>query len=166
VDVVGFSRISSRVNHKALLTKLSAYFHAFDLVVRDCGLEKLKTVGDGYMYAGGLFAESNQLEECADAAIDILKFVGTRDWQVRVGVHVGPCIAGLVKGWRMVYDVWGETVNFASRLNDEGEPGRINVSEAVYEGLKDKFEFEARGEVRLAAFGAVPMYYLLGRKVN
>ncbi|MGD8718468.1 MAG: PAS domain S-box protein [Candidatus Zixiibacteriota bacterium] len=166
VDVVGFSRISSRVNHKALLTKLSAYFHAFDLVVRDCGLEKLKTVGDGYMYAGGLFAESNQLEECADAAIDILKFVGTRDWQVRVGVHVGPCIAGLVKGWRMVYDVWGETVNFASRLNDEGEPGRINVSEAVYEGLKNKFEFEARGEVRLAAFGAVPMYYLLGRKVN
>jgi PAS domain S-box-containing protein len=164
VDFAGFSHISARVHHKALVTKLAAYFHAFDLIVKDYALEKLKTVGDGYMYAGGLFAEANQLEACAEAALDILKFVGERGWQVRIGVHVGPCIAGLVKGWRMVYDVWGETVNVASRLQEACEPGKINVSQAAYEQLAEDFQFEYRGTLPLHTFGPTPMYYLLGRK--
>ncbi len=160
IDIAGFSDISARVSHKALVTKLAAYFHAFDLIVKDEGLEKLKTVGDGYMYAGGLFTEDNQVEYCAKAALDILKVVGKRDWQVRIGIHVGPCIAGLVKGWRMVYDVWGDTVNVASRLQEASEPGHINVSEAVYEELGDDFEFEFRGELPLHTLGPTPMYYL------
>ncbi len=164
VDFAGFSDISARVHHKALVTKLAAYFHAFDLVVKDYGLEKLKTVGDGYMYAGGLFAEANQLEACAEAALDILKFVGKRGWQVRIGIHVGPCIAGLVKGWRMVYDVWGETVNVASRLQEACEPGKINVSAAAYEQLAERFQFAGRGTLPLHTLGPTPMYYLLGRK--
>jgi PAS domain S-box-containing protein len=164
IDIAGFSDISTRVNHKALVTKLAAYFHAFDLIVKDYGLEKLKTVGDGYMYAGGLFAEDNQLESCAKAALDILKVVGKRDWQVRIGIHIGPCIAGLVKGWRMVYDVWGDTVNVASRLQEASEPGHVNVSEAVYEELADRFEFGYRGELPLYTLGPTPMYYLKGIK--
>ncbi len=164
VDFVGFTGIAARVNHKALLTKLAAYFHAFDLVVKDYGLEKLKTVGDGYMYAGGLFAEADQLEACAEAALDIMKFVGERGWQVRIGIHVGPCIAGLVKGWRMVYDVWGETVNVASRLQEACEPGKINVSEAAYEQLAEGFQFAYRGALPLHTLGPTPTYYLLGRK--
>jgi class 3 adenylate cyclase len=112
------------------------------------------------MYAGGLFTEDNQVEYCAKAALDILKVVGKRDWQVRIGIHVGPCIAGLVKGWRMVYDVWGDTVNVASRLQEASEPGHINVSEAVYEELGDHFEFEFRGERPLHTLGPTPMYYL------
>jgi|GEM_PF-2289471 PAS domain S-box-containing protein len=164
VDFAGFSDISARVHHKALVTKLAAYFHAFDLIVKDYALEKLKTVGDGYMYAGGLFAEANQLEACAEAALDILKFVGERGWQVRIGIHVGPCIAGLVKGWRMVYDVWGEMVNVASRLQEACEPGKINVSEAAHEQLAERFRFAYRGVMPLHTFGPTPMYYLLGRK--
>jgi PAS domain S-box-containing protein len=166
IDIAGFSDISTRVNHKALVTKLAAYFHAFDLIVKDYGLEKLKTVGDGYMYAGGLFAEDNQVEACGKAALDILKVVGKRDWQVRIGIHVGPCIAGLVKGWRMVYDVWGDTVNVASRLQEASEPGHINVSEAVHEELADRFEFAYRGELPLYTFGPTPMYYLKGSDVR
>ena len=164
VDFVGFSTISTRINHKALLTKLSAYFHAFDLIVKDLKLEKLKTVGDGYMYAGGLFTENNQLGVCAEAALHILEFVRKGGWQVRIGIHVGPCIAGLVKGWRMIYDVWGETVNVASRLHEAGEPGRINVSEAVRDELADEFEFEYRGTKPLHTLGPMPMYFLTGRK--
>lgn len=166
IDIAGFSGISTRVNHKALVTKLAAYFHAFDLIVKDYGLEKLKTVGDGYMYAGGLFAEDNQLEACAKAALDILKVVGKRDWQVRIGIHVGPCIAGLVKGWRMVYDVWGDTVNVASRLQEACEPGHINVSKAVYEELADSFEFEYRGELPLYTLGPTPMYFVKASRVR
>lgn len=160
IDFAGFSAISARVNHKALVTKLAAYFHAFDLIVKDYDLEKLKTVGDGYMYAGGLFADDDQVEACAKAALDILKVVGKRDWQVRIGIHVGPCIAGLVKGWRMIYDVWGDTVNVASRLQEACEPGHINVSEAAYAELGDRFEFEYRGELPLYTFGPTPMYFL------
>jgi class 3 adenylate cyclase len=164
VDFVGFSTISARINHKALLTKLSAYFHAFDLIVKDLKLEKLKTVGDGYMYAGGLFTQDNQLGACAEAALHILEFVQKGGWQVRIGIHVGPCIAGLVKGWRMIYDVWGETVNVASRLHEASEPGRINVSEPVRDELADEFEFESRGTVQLHTLGPMPMYFLEGRK--
>ncbi len=164
IDIAGFSNISTRVSHKALVTKLAAYFHAFDLIVKDYGLEKLKTVGDGYMYAGGLFAENNQVEGCAKAALDILKIVGKRDWQVRIGIHVGPCIAGLVKGWRMIYDVWGDTVNVASRIQEACEPGRINVSQAAYEELADCFEFEYRGELPLYTVGPTPMYFLKRRR--
>ncbi|UCH79224.1 MAG: PAS domain S-box protein [Candidatus Coatesbacteria bacterium] len=164
VDFVGFSDISARINHKALLTKLSAYFHTFDLIIKEYGLEKLKTVGDGYMYAGGLFAESNQADLCAEAALDILKCVGTRDWRVRIGIHVGPCIAGLIKGWRMIYDVWGPTVNVASRLHEASDPGKINTSEVVFRELADRFEFESRGELPLHTLGPTPMYFLLGKK--
>ncbi len=164
IDIAGFSAISARVNHKALVTKLAAYFHAFDLIIKDYGLEKLKTVGDGYMYAGGLFTGDDQAEACAQAALDILKVVGKRDWLVRIGIHVGPCIAGLIKGWRMIYDVWGDTVNVASRLQEASEPGRINVSKAVYEELADQFDFEYRGELPVYTLGPTPMYFLTGRR--
>jgi len=163
-DFVGFTNISERVNHKALLTKLAAYFHAFDLIVKGYGLEKLKTTGDGYMFAGGLFTDNNQAEVCAEAALDILKFVATTQWQVRVGIHAGPVIAGLVKGWRMIYDVWGHTVNLAARLEQAADENRINCSREIYDQLRGHFEFESRGELDVHNIGAVPMFYLLGRK--
>jgi len=164
VDFVAFTTIAGEVTAKALLLKLSAYFHAFDLIVKESGLEKLKTVGDGYMFAGGLFAADDQLEECVRAALEIVKFVGERDWHVRVGVHAGPCIAGLVKGWRMIYDVWGAAVNLASRLEQASEPGRVNVSREVYERLKDRYEFEYRGEIPVHNLGPTPMYFVTGEK--
>jgi PAS domain S-box-containing protein len=164
IDFVNFSEVAARVNHKALIMKLSAYFHAFDLIIKDYGLEKLKTVGDGYIYAGGLFTASNELEKCAAAALDIVKFVGDRDWRVRIGMHVGPCVAGLIAGWRMIFDVWGETVNLASRLQEVSPPGKICVSDAVYRELADSFEFEPEMTLDLRYFGPTAARCLVGRK--
>ncbi len=82
----------------------------------------------------------------------------------RVGIDVGPCIAGLVKGWRMIYDVWGATVNLASRLEQASEPGRINVSRDVYEELKSRYNFEYRGEIPVRNLGPTPMFFLNGEK--
>lgn len=166
VDFVGFTKISERVNHKALFMKLAAFFHAFDLIVKSYGLEKLKTAGDNYMFAGGLFAARNQVDVCADAALDILKFVATTAWRVRIGIHVGPVIAGLVKGWRMIYDVWGQTVNLAARLEQTAEENRVNCSREVCEQLRERFDFEPRGELEAHNMGVLPMYYLLGRKAG
>ncbi len=160
VDIVDFTLSSNEYEPEKLLGELSLHFAAFDRIVKQRGLEKLKTFGDGYMFAGGLFADSNQLRACIEAARQFLDFVGTSDWDLRVGIHTGPCIAGLIKGWRMIYDVWGETVNLAARLEEKGEAGRINISRAVCDGLAGSFECESRGEIEAHNIGPTPMYFL------
>jgi adenylate cyclase len=163
IDIVDFSNTSIRYDPKALISKLSTYFHAFDEIILWHGLEKLKTFGDGYMFAGGLFADGNQLEECAQASLDILDYVQKHDWKVRIGMHVGSCIAGLIEGWRMIYDVWGNTVNLAARLEQTSMPGRINVSEEVHHELNSKFNFEDRGLIEIHNFKPRRMYFLTGK---
>jgi class 3 adenylate cyclase len=160
IDIAGFTTTTKGKAPDELLSELSLHFNAYDDIVRGYGLEKLKTFGDGYMYAGGLFSEGNQIEACAGAALDILDFVKTREWDVRIGIHIGPCIAGLIKGWRMIYDVWGETVNMAARLEQNGEPGRVNVSQAVFDELADTFDLESRGEIAAHNLGPTPMYFV------
>ena len=163
IDIVDFSNTSIRYDPKALINKLSVYFHAFDEIILWYGLEKLKTFGDGYMFAGGLFTDGNQLEECAQASLDILDYVQKHDWNVRIGMHVGSCIAGLIEGWRMIYDVWGNTVNLAARLEQTSMPGRINVSEEVHKELAGKFLFEDRGLIEIHNFKPRRMYFLMGK---
>lgn len=160
IDIVGFTLSTNKNEPEELLNELALHFGAYDEIVKGYGLEKLKTFGDGYMYAGGLFTETNQIEACAETALDILDFVKKREWDVRIGIHVGPCIAGLIKGWRMIYDVWGETVNLAARLEQNGEPGRINVSRAVYDELGDSYTFKYRGKIQVHNVGAIPMYFV------
>ncbi len=164
VDIVSFTLSANKNEPEELLAELALHFGAYDEIVKGYGLEKLKTFGDGYMYAGGLFAETNQIEACAEAALDILDFVKRREWNVRIGIHVGPCIAGLIKGWRMIYDVWGETVNTAARLEQNGEPGKVNVSQAVYDELSGTFNIESRGEIAAHNLGPTPMYFIDNRK--
>jgi adenylate cyclase len=163
IDIVDFSNTSIRYDPKALINKLSSYFHAFDEIILWHGLEKLKTFGDGYMFAGGLFTDGNQLAECASAALDILDYVHKHDWNVRIGMHVGSCIAGLIEGWRMIYDVWGNTVNLAARLEQTSLPGRINVSEEVFKQLASGYLFEDRGLIEIHNFKPRRMYFLLAK---
>lgn len=165
IDIVGFTESTRMASPEELLGELTSHFKAYDEIVKEFGLEKLKTYGDGYMYAGGLFSEGNQAEECAEAALKILNFVSTREWEVRIGIHTGSCIAGLVKGWRMIYDIWGDTVNITARIQQASQPGRINVSKVVYDELKDKFNFEPRGEVSVHNnMEPLPMYFLRSRR--
>ncbi|MEN8208711.1 MAG: tetratricopeptide repeat protein [Candidatus Fermentibacteria bacterium] len=160
VDIVNFTLSTNRNEPEELLEELALHFDAYDKIVKGYGLEKLKTFGDGYMYAGGLFSESSQIEECAGAALDILDFVKSRKWEVRIGIHVGSCIAGLIKGWRMIYDVWGETVNMAARLEQNGEPGRVNVSQAVRDELHETFVLKSRGNIEAHNLNPTPMYFI------
>ncbi len=164
IDIVDFTLSSNESSPEKLLSELSLHFGAYDAIVKNFGLEKLKTFGDGYMYAGGLFTEANQAEACAAAALELLEFVETRDWNVRIGIHCGPCIAGLIHGWRMIYDVWGKTVNIAARLENEGGPGRVNVSQAVHDELAGLFDFEYRGEIAAHNLGSTPMYFLSDKR--
>jgi class 3 adenylate cyclase/Tfp pilus assembly protein PilF len=160
IDIVNFTLSTNRNEPEELLDELALHFDAYDEIVKGYGLEKLKTFGDGYMYAGGLFSESSQIEECANAALDILDFVSSREWEVRIGIHVGSCIAGLIKGWRMIYDVWGETVNMAARLEQNGEPGRVNVSQAVRDELHEAFVLKSRGDIEAHNLSPAPMYFI------
>ena len=160
IDIVNFTLSTNRNEPEELLEELALHFNAYDEIVKGYGLEKLKTFGDGYMYAGGLFSESSQIEECANAALDILDFVSSREWEVRIGINVGSCIAGLIKGWRMIYDVWGETVNMAARLEQNGEPGRVNVSQAVRDELHEAFFLKYRGDIESHNLSPTPMYFI------
>ena len=160
IDIVNFTLSANRNEPEELLEELALHFDAYDGIVKGYRLEKLKTFGDGYMYAGGLFSESSQIEECTSAALDILDFVKSREWEVRIGIHVGSCIAGLIRGWRMIYDVWGETVNMAARLEQNGEPGRVNVSKAVCDELHESFILESRGEIKAHNLSPTQMYFI------
>ncbi len=160
IDIVNFTLFANRNDPEELLEELALHFDAYDEIVKGYGLEKLKTFGDGYMYTGGLFSESSQIEECARAALDILDFVSSREWEVRIGIHIGSCIAGLIKGWRMIYDVWGETVNMAARLEQNGEPGRVNVSQAVRDELHEAFFLKSRGDIEAHNLSPTPMYFI------
>ncbi|MCP4229926.1 MAG: tetratricopeptide repeat protein [bacterium] len=164
VDIVDFTLSANENEPEKLLAELASHFGAYDEIVRGYGLEKLKTFGDGYMSAGGLFSDGNQVEACAEAALDILDFVKTREWDVRIGIHIGPCIAGLIKGWRMIYDVWGETVNMAARLEQTDEPGKVNVSQTVNDELADTFNLESRGEIAAHNLGPTPMYFITSKE--
>lgn len=160
IDIVNFTLSANRKDPEDLLDELALHFNSYDGIVKGYGLEKLKTFGDGYMYAGGLFSKSSQVIECAMAALDILDFVASREWEVRIGIHVGSCIAGLIKGWRMIYDVWGETVNMAARLEQNGEPGKVNVSQAVCDELHETFILKSRGEIEAHNLRPTQMYFI------
>lgn len=136
-------------------------------------LEKRKTIGDSYMYAGGLFSEDSQLENACLAAFEMLDYLSHKraellqktnyDWAMRVGIHVGPTITGVIGKWRFLFDTWGNTVNLASRLEANSEPNQINVTDEVVKRLKDlesPFLYEYRGEYTIKNMGTVPMYFL------
>jgi adenylate cyclase len=167
-DIVGFTALSARIGPAELIDMLNRLFSAFDDLVDRHGLEKIKTIGDAYMVAGGLpEPRPGHLEAMATFALDMSKAMqappdAQRELQIRIGIHVGSVVAGVIGRRKFSYDAWGDTVNTASRLESHGEPGRIQVSEAVYLRLRDRFAFGPCHTVELKGKGPVSAYFLEG----
>jgi class 3 adenylate cyclase len=167
-DIVGFTPLSARLSPADLIEMLNRLFSRFDELADQHGLEKIKTIGDAYMVAGGLpEPRADHLEAMASFALDMaatMQQVGAEEGlQVRIGMNVGSVVAGVIGRRKFSYDVWGDTVNTASRLESHGEPGRINVSEPVYLRLRDTFDFEPRGMIDLKGKGPTSAYFLKAR---
>jgi len=176
-DVVGFTELSSRLEPDEVVTLLNAVFTLCDRLADEFGLEKIKTVGDAYMLVGGLGdahaedrVQSSHAADVADMALAMLEGLTTlgREWghelQMRVGLNVGPAVGGVIGLKKFIYDVWGDTVNTASRMESTGIPGRIQVTDATHERLKDQFAFEPRGLVAVKGKGEIETWFLTGRR--
>ncbi|HEY7064745.1 MAG TPA: adenylate/guanylate cyclase domain-containing protein [Chloroflexota bacterium] len=165
-DLVGFTRLSAQLNPAALIEMLNRVFSTFDRLAVQHGLEKIKTIGDAYMVAGGLpEPQPNHLHAMAAFALEtrdaLEDLAGAQDGlSLRIGMHVGSVVAGVIGTQKFTYDIWGDTVNTASRLESQGLPGRIHVSEAVYLRLHDAFAFEPRGTIELRGKGPINAYFL------
>ena len=156
-DFKAFSLIAERISAERLVKSVDYYFKNFDEITERHNLEKIKTIGDAYMCAGGLpVANNTHIRDAFAAAREILKFVndtelnpppGVYPFKIRIGLNAGPVVAGVVGTKKFAYDIWGNTVNIAARMESGSVPGRINVSEKIYEELKEEHEFSYRGEL-------------------
>lgn len=167
-DIVGFTPLASRLEPEVILEVLNRHFTEFDRIALDHRVQKIKTVGDAYMLAGGCpEAQADHLERIADAAIAIRDAVAAEDRalaiDVRIGVATGPLVAGVIGETRLAYDLWGDTVNTASRMETTGPVGEIHVTEAVYRRLRDRYAFQAQGVMEIKGKGPMPTYILEGR---
>ncbi len=172
-DFKGFTQISEELSAKELVEELNVCFKAFDSIITKHGLEKIKTIGDAYMAAGGLPApDENATKKTVMAALEMSDFIikrrerlsaeGRLAFQMRTGIHTGPVVAGIVGVKKFQYDIWGDTVNTASRMESNGAVGRVNVSEYVYDILQEDedFNFEERGKIEVKGKGEIAMYFI------
>lgn len=169
-DVVAFTPFTERTEPARVVGVLDEIFSSFDALAERHGLEKIKTIGDAYMVAAGLpEARADHGEVMADMALEMLVAfarVGDRlgdDHAIRIGMHSGPVIAGVIGSHKFAYDLWGDTVNTASRMESHGVPGRIQVTEDMYRRLRSEFAFERRGEIEVKGKGRLVTYLLIGR---
>ena len=170
-DFVNFTGISEKMSPEELVAELNYCFKAFDNIVKKFSLEKIKTIGDAYMCVGGL-PVSNQThpQNAANAAIEMMDFIqqryqekiakGQAYWQMRIGLHSGPVVAGVVGTSKFAYDIWGDTVNTASRMESNSHPFKINLSGRTYELLATYFDFDYRGKIKAKNKGEIDMYFL------
>jgi class 3 adenylate cyclase len=166
-DFVGFTANSERIGVQDLLTELNICFTEFDNIMGRYGLEKIKTIGDAYLAVSGLpLKDENHADNAINAAIDILKFIQNRKHDhpntldIRIGIHSGNVIAGIIGVKKFAYDIWGDTVNTAARMEQASETGRINVSDETFQLAKDHFSFEPRGSIRVKGKGDIQMYFV------
>jgi class 3 adenylate cyclase len=169
-DIVEFTRLSSGLTPSELVAVLNDVFTVFDGLVDRYGLEKVKTIGDAYMVVGGMTdGRPDHAERIAMMALDLGASVDRIESAVRlgiafrIGIHCGPVVAGVIGTRKFIYDVWGDTVNLASRMESQGVPGQVQVSFAVKERLADTFEFRPRGLVDVKGKGPLPTWFLVGR---
>jgi len=165
-DIVAFTPLSARLSPTELVESLNRVFSGFDELADYHNLEKIKTIGDSYMVAGGLIEQNaDHLAAMATMALAMHENVRKLDSEfgnlsLRIGLHVGSVIAGVIGIRKFIYDVWGDTVNTASRLESHGAPGRTHVSEIVFERLQGRFALEARGTIELKGRGPMNTYFL------
>jgi adenylate cyclase len=172
-DIQGFTKIAEEINTEVLIDELDKFFFHFDTVVEKYGIEKIKTIGDAYMCAGGI-PEKNRTNpvEVILAALEMKAYMnelketseleGMKYWDIRVGIHTGTVVAGVIGQKKLSYDIWGDTVNTASRMESSGKAGEINISGITYEFVKDFFECEFRGKIPVKYKGEVEMYFVKG----
>ena len=166
-DFKGFTTLSGQLSPEVLVQELNNIFIHFDDISDKHKLEKIKTIGDSYMCAGGIPVENkSHAIDCVLAGLAFIEFIKTFEtsigqaWEVRVGVHSGPLIAGVVGKKKFAYDIWGDSVNLASRMESNSEPGRLNVSQSTYDLVKDYFICTPRGELHVKNKGEMTMYFV------
>jgi class 3 adenylate cyclase len=166
-DFCNFTKMSMNMTAEELVEKLDHYFRKFDEIVDKYGLEKIKTIGDAYMCAAGVpQPRKNYSLAIVMAALEIIDVVANAEahWQIRVGIHQGGLVSGVVGKRKFAYDIWGDTVNVASRMESSSEPMNINITEQVFDQIKDYFVCEKRGEVEAKSLGKTNMYFVKGLK--
>jgi class 3 adenylate cyclase len=166
-DLIGFTTLSAHIGPEQIVQLLNEIFSAFDLLAEKHGLEKIKTIGDAYMVVGGIsFPRPDHAEASAELAInmqeEIQRFNQQYNTSVRlcVGICTGPVVAGVIGRGRFAYDLWGETVNLAYRLESTGEAGKIQIAESTYERLKHKYQFEPKHSIDVKGHGHLSAYWL------
>lgn len=170
-DFKGFTRLAESLSPQEVVSELDSYFMAFDDIVEKYQLEKIKTIGDSYMCAGGIPTEDeSHLLKIVRAGLEMQEYILERnkrriesnkpEWNIRIGINTGPVVAGVVGKKKYAYDIWGSAVNIASRMESNGEPGRVNISEATYELIRDKYACTYRGKIFAKNVGEVDMYFV------
>lgn len=170
-DIVGFTPLSEKLEPNNLVSLLNDVFSQFDYMVHKHDLEKIKTIGDAYMVAAGIpIPKDNHMETVAELAIEMKNSLENfnnpiqQSLNIRIGIHSGPVIAGVIGVKKFIYDVWGDTVNTASRMESHGVPGKIQVTDIIYYKLKEKYSFLERGLIDIKGKGKMKTYFLEGRK--
>jgi len=174
IDFKGFTNVAEKLSPERLVEELDLCFSNFDNIISKYRIEKIKTVGDAYICASGLSDMNASPSDMVKAALEIQDFLlglkaermsqGLPFFDARVGIHTGPVVAGVVGAKKFAYDIWGDTVNTAARLEEECDPGRVNVSEDAYWLAKYEFEWQHRGKIAAKNKGMMDMYYVTGMK--
>ena len=172
-DIKSFTQHADRLSPEDLVEQLNHYYSAFDLILESFGVEKIKTIGDAYMAAGGVpSANKTHPVDTILAALAIRDFVeqaselkrsqGQEPFEFRIGLHSGPVVAGIVGIRKFAYDIWGDTVNTAARIEAQGSLGKVNISQSTFEMVKDldQFSFESRGKIQTKGKGELEMYFV------
>jgi class 3 adenylate cyclase len=174
-DFVGFSRIAETLTPQQITAELNEFFTEMDEIIERYNLEKIKTIGDSYMCAGGIPSPNkSHPEDAVRAGLDIVEYLrvknkaredaGMPKWEIRIGINTGSLVAGVVGKKKYAYDIWGSAVNIASRMESNGQPGLLNISQSTYEMVKDKFNCEHRGKIYAKNVGEIDMYFVKSEK--
>jgi len=165
-DFEGFTELVSQISPRKLVDELNEIFSNFDKIVKANGLEKIKTIGDAYMASIGLRGEKDHAYQAVQASKKMLKYLEMRNetneikWQMRIGLHSGEVVGGTIGSDKLGFDLWGDTVNIANRIESAGKINKINISKETHELIKESFDFEYRGQIEVKGKGRIEMYFV------
>lgn len=172
IDIINFTRLTEEMSPQQMVTLLNNVFSSFDALVEKYGLEKIKTIGDAYMAAGGLNnVHSDYVASMADMTLEMIELITKKpefikyNLGIHVGISTGPLVGGVIGTKRLVYDLWGDTVNIASRLSTYGTSGKIQVDITTYNRLRNRYQFDGPHKVTAKGKGEITIYWLEGQKV-